>query len=471
MKKSSKKAGGAGIRAWEDDPLSGAHPIDRPLPDLSAAPLPLKIAGKKPAAKAYEPGSPGFRYWTAAEALRRGADFWGGLLPKGSSWQGGGALSVRLDAGEDLNAYYDRDSLSFFHANVKAGVSYSGESPDIVCHELGHAVLDAIRPELWDVMADEVAAFHESFGDISALLCALQLPSMRQAILKDTAGKLYRTSRLSRLAEQLGAGIRESFPDAAEPDCLRNAVNSHFYKAPNELPPSGPASRLSSEPHSFSRVFTAGFFEALSGMFKQSPNPTSATLLKVTQDAGRLLVAAVKSAPIVPDYYSQVAAHMVAADESDSGGKYGSVLRSAFVRRGILSLESPAAIAPLSKAARSMTAAAPGGVKSMKLDGQAYGMGGMTLVVEAAGEEKRFGVAPSGVDQTRTAPPRRADDASRNFVSYLFRRGRVDLKQHGMRGERVSHPFARKTHELVANKSQTEMQVVRLTFDCGLDAD
>ena len=34
------------------------------------------------------------------------------------------------------------------HANVAGTMVFTGESPDVVCHEMGHAVLDAIRPQL-----------------------------------------------------------------------------------------------------------------------------------------------------------------------------------------------------------------------------------------------------------------------------------------------------------------------------------
>jgi hypothetical protein len=100
-------------------------------------------------------------------------------------WHGGAALRVGLDEGAQMNAYYDRKGLWFYHERVAGKTIYSGESPDIICHELGHAVLDAIRPELWDVMSVEVAALHESSGDLSAMLVALQLPSLATSILDD----------------------------------------------------------------------------------------------------------------------------------------------------------------------------------------------------------------------------------------------------------------------------------------------
>src|SRR3989441_10359455 len=212
-------------------------------------------------------------------------------------------------------------------------------------------------------MSAEVAAFHESFGDMSAILSALQIPSFRQAILVETGGKLSRTSRLSRLAEQLGWAIRQSRPDLVDPDCLRNAANSFFYQPRDPPPPSAPATMLSSEPHSFSRVFTGGFFEALSYMLeKQSASPSDGDLLQVSQDAGRLLVRAIPASPVVPDFYSQVAAHLIAADAQLFNGKYGDGLKSAFVRRGVLTLESAAITARAVVAVGREAALAAGGI-------------------------------------------------------------------------------------------------------------
>src|SRR5262245_7893631 len=313
------------IACWEQDPGSAAQPsggqvIQRPAPVLGNQPFPTRITNpaQAPTVGLYKPGTAQFRYWAAADALRRGSDFWGGLLP-GKHWQVGAVLSVDLNHGTDLNAYYDRVGLRFFEGSAGGRTVYSGESPDIVCHELGHAVLDSLKPQLWNAASIEVAAFHESFGDISALLCGLQLKSLREGVLAETGGVIYRASRLSRLAEQLGWAIRQSVPSAVDPDCLRNAVNTFFYRDPDTLPTQAPASALSSEPHSFSRVFTSAFFEGLAGMFTAQAAHDEAVLLKVAGDAGRIFVTAIRAAAVVPDFYSQVAASMLNVAHRDFG--------------------------------------------------------------------------------------------------------------------------------------------------------
>src|SRR6516162_1538613 len=335
------------VSVWEDDPEPGVR-VTRPLPDPAKRPLAYSFPGRAPTPGG-APGTAGFRYWTAAECLRRGADFWAPRMPSGN-WQPGASLRVLLDEGVDLNAYYDRRALNFFHGPSPSGTVYSGESPDIACHEMGHAILDSIKPQLWGAASHEAAAFHESFGDMSGILSALQLQSLRTAILQDTGGNLYRNSRLSRLAEQLGTAIRAQYPDAVDPDCLRNAVNSFTYHDPITLPQMAPAAQLSSEPHSFSRVFTGAFFEALAGVLTaKAANPTSPTeqeLLAVSQEMGDILVAGIRQAPVVSNFYAQVAAAMVQAS-AGKNPKYPPVLKGVFVRRSILSLHAATTVEAL----------------------------------------------------------------------------------------------------------------------------
>jgi hypothetical protein len=337
----------AEIAFWEDDPMSvpEAYTIRVPIPELDTSPLAIRIVEEAPLPAIYVPGTREFRYWTAAAALGRAVDYWRNLLPGVTDWEVGPVLTVRLDAGEGLDAYYTRDEdqkgLSFFHKTIHGQTIYSGESSDMICCMLGYAILDTIRPDLWDMASDEISAFYASFADISAILSNLQLRSLREAVLIETNGDLQRSSRLSRMDEQLGWAIRQANPNRTDSDCLRNAVNSFIYQDPTCLPPLGPNSMLTSEPDSFSRVFTGGFFEALANMTSlQSPTPTERDLLKTSQDAGKLLVAALQAAPATPDFYSQVAAHMLEADRLHFKKKYRTVLVSAFVRRRILSLKA-----------------------------------------------------------------------------------------------------------------------------------
>lgn len=467
------------ILAWEDDPMSGAEPVKRPAPAPVPANLALTILAKAPPLASHRPGTEAFRYWTGIEALSRGIALWAPHLA-GRGWAATKRLRVHLDRGQDLNAYYDRASLSFFHDVTGGRTIYSGESPDVVTHELGHAILDALRPELWDVMSTEAAAFHESFGDLSALLCGLELPSLRSAVLGETEGHLFRSSRLSRLAESLGWAIRQRRPDLVAPDALRNAANAFFYRPPSALPPSGPDAQLTSEPHSFSRVFTGGAFEAMGLMLAGAARrPGEKDLLAVARDFAALLVHAVQHAAIVPTYFSEVAAQMIEADRLLLRGRHGAALRTAFVRRGLLSLESATARprtvrrrTPQRAAAREAgirgheIAAATVPLPLIRLAGASLGLGRRVIGVRTAGSAPGLAARAAALS-TGDARSARPDDAAHAFVEYLVRRGRVDFGSHAESARAAVHPRTRKTHRVTQQAGR--LTLVRRCFDCGLD--
>jgi hypothetical protein len=339
---------------------------------------------------------------------------------------------------------------------------------------MGHAILDAIRPQLWDAQTVEIPAFHESFGDMSAILSALQVPSFRQEVFHETGGTLNRASRLSRLAEQLGAAIRAQHPDLVDADCLRNAVNSFFYRDPHTLPPSAPASALSSEPHSFSRVFTGAFLDALAGIVKlQSNSPTPDDLEQASLDTGRLLVGAILTTPVVPDYYSQVAAHMIATSQvAPFDGKYKDVLKSAFVRRGILSLQAAATIA--SAKGRSLSRASmmaglgreSATLPKASISAAAYGLNKAALTVHTAGEAKRFAVSSASLT-AGPGEPHSAQSAAESFTDDLFQRGRVEVGKHADPDAGLVHPMAFRTHFITEESG--DLVLKRRAFDCGFD--
>jgi hypothetical protein len=467
--KATAALSGVSVSVYEDDPDSGTRTV-RPAPDITAR---GRLAYTFPSAPApagiFQPDTPEFRYWNAAEALRRGADFWATWIPDGN-WEVGPSLRVLLDEGTDLNAFYDRQALNFFHGPGDGKTVFSGASPDILCHEMGHAILDTIKPQLWGAASHEAAAFHEAFGDMSAILAALQLPSLRSAILTETHGHLYRNSRLSRLAEQLGAAIRLQAPDAVDPDCLRNAVNSFTYRDPITLPQMAPASHLSSEPHSFSRVFTGAFFEIISGMLSakaKSSGPTPDDLLEVTNEIGGILVSAVKASPVVANWYSQVAAAMV-QKSADVNAKYAPIMKGVFVRRSILSLGSASDVQELQSKAPKVVGMAtmferPLG--TIAIPSYHYGLDD-PLMVESASHPRSFAAMSGNTTGIGSLEPRSSSTAAVAFVDDLFCRGRVDYAGIGRKNAQLDNGSRVRSHRLA--KDGGAVRLHRCLFDCGL---
>jgi hypothetical protein len=461
---------GESVQVWMNDP-GDPLTVTTPTPNPAGAPA-FSFDQKEPTAGIYQPGSTGFRYWTTVECLRRGGNYWARILG-GVKWQTGAKLAVKMDEGKAFNAFYDRHALNFFHGDTPFGRVFSGESPDVACHEMGHAVLDSIKPELFDAASAEAAAFHEAFADISAMLSAIELPEMRSMVLHETGGKLYSNSRLSRLAEQLGAAIRLGAPQAVDPDCLRNAVNRFTYADPLNLPHSAPAAVLSSEPHSFSRVFSGAFLEALAGVLARDAGegnmPTPDQLLATADRMAKLLIASIEYAPVVSNFFAQVAGGML----NKATAQDAPVLRAVFVGRSILSLQSSMQVTALAAGTASAGVAAvakrePVELGVMALDARHYGVD-KPLHLKPPGQYRRYEVQSSATDAS-SIEPASGLTAARSFTDDLVRRGRVRIDKSAVERTYLHRPGRFVSHEIAADESG-DVRLRRVCFDCGLHWD
>jgi len=320
------EASRARIRVFLNDPAArGPGPVtSEPPRDTEKSPWGFRVEGREPRPIPYEPDTPEFLYWQIASALARGRALWSRLLPKSGSWVRGRVLPAIPVDGEGLNAFYDRKALHFFRDvdSATGAVVSSGDSPDIVTHEQGHAVLDAIRPDLWDAPHFEVAAFHEAFGDLAAILVALGEDELVRAVLEETGGSLDHSNLVSRLAEELAAAVVARYgPGAALPDALRDAVNPFRYRAPRSLPEDADADALSREPHSFSRVITGVGWDVLVRLYLAEARSTGVrpsdsrpeALSRASGELGRLLVVAASSAPVGASFFRRFARDLAAA--------------------------------------------------------------------------------------------------------------------------------------------------------------
>jgi hypothetical protein len=341
------------IQVYRDDPAARGDRLAAVDPPQATAtgPWAFRIEGKSPPPARYAPGTPEFLYWELAFALDRGKRFWTRRLPRPGVWNPGAVLPAIPVAGEDFNAFYDRKALNFFRGvdpKTKA-VVFSGESPDVSTHEQGHAILDAMRPDLWDAPHFEVAAFHEAFGDLAAIFGALTEPVLDTDVIGATLDDPARSNLVSRLAEQLGAAVRDADgPDAALPGALRDAVNTFRYADPKTLPDDAPARSLSAEPHSFCRIMTGACWDAIVAIFRATPATDRAAALSDAADrTARIVIAAADTAPSGADFFAQIARRIALEASTRENGSIASAVAAAFFRRGLLpSPQVPAELAP-----------------------------------------------------------------------------------------------------------------------------
>ena len=128
-------------------------------------------------------------------------------------------LRVHPHAIRDANAYYDPDKTAllfgyfaaadqFQGSNYPGGLVFTCLSPDIVAHEVTHAILDSIHHRYLEDTNPDVAAFHEGFADIIALLQRFTFRELVEDRLYAAGGRMDRQSFvLGELATQFGEAL------------------------------------------------------------------------------------------------------------------------------------------------------------------------------------------------------------------------------------------------------------------------
>ena len=288
-----------------------------------------------------------FRFWQCREAALATLEAWAALAPPPTFWQNGQRLlPLQHDAGLGLNAHYDRTAVAFLAWETDARKTYPAASTDAVAHEVGHALLDAMRPELWESVYTETAAFHEAFADCMALLVSLFDAPSRQTLLQGGV-QLRAANFLEGLAEDVAEGVRlENGPN--DPQSLpRRALNTLQWEIPVNLPPAGAPAALTAEAHSFSRIFTGCFYDTVCNIFAARPNQDEQGLLAAAQTAGRLLIAGAQAAPEVARFFQAVGRAMILADGAASGGAHHAAIRDGFAGHNI-AIGSTVMLAPTS---------------------------------------------------------------------------------------------------------------------------
>ncbi|WP_131807610.1 hypothetical protein [Mycolicibacterium wolinskyi] len=317
-------------------------------PDRGAGTAGITVASNA-AEGTFDPGHPDFVAWQARQAAILAVEAWEEVLGEPlTSWAqeavNPAALMLIPDAGEEVNAYYDRESLSFFHASNGRGTTFTGASTDVVAHEVGHGVLDALRPDLWFVNLLEVGSFHEAFGDITSILTALRDEPTRRALL-DVSPDLSEPNFVEAITEDLADTARHLFGanfSAAKP---RRALNTFKWQLPQTMPQSSGPDVMIAEVHSLGRIISGCFYDVLRGIFVAGDRQTAAGLWKATKTTAALVYEAARTAPAVPRFFRAFGRAMVLADNTLNDGAHSQIIGKAFFDHGI-ALGAQAFLAP-----------------------------------------------------------------------------------------------------------------------------
>ncbi len=252
-------------------------------------------------------------------------------------WNTGGnsdPITVFPRAGVTANAFYSRSekALKFFYFTPAQATTpiFTCRSLDIVAHECGHAVLDALKPGwLAGGNPPQTGGLHESFGDITALFLACSQLDQVEAAIALTKANLHNRNFLAAMAEQFGSAL--GFPQG-----LRNADNDLKL------------SQVSNEVHAISQVFTGGIYDVMADIFTFEGNRQAAVkdparvLLEVASNLCKLLLDAIVAAPASGATYADVVNKMLTISNAQGDPPiYRTFIRSRFTLREVVVSPTP----------------------------------------------------------------------------------------------------------------------------------
>jgi hypothetical protein len=346
---------GSRVLIWKQDPTVGEIGIRKAfLPGVvvtGPADSRIKVEGLPPVSpNAFgdliaTPGTDAFdaihTFAVVRQTLTMFQRAWGGaVLPW--QWNTGGnvdRLKVYPHAGETMNAYYicSEKALKFFFFNTSAPPPmhkvFTCRSFDIVAHETGHAVLDAMKPN-WLLIGQsaQTGGLHESFGDLSAIFLALSQLDQVEAVIAQTKANLHDKTFLADLAEEFGLAI-------GRPNGLRNADND--FKL----------SEVGTEVHAISQVFTGAIYDVLADIFAWERRPgkqdDAVTLQHAAQYLLGLVLRALNASPASNASFANVANNMLNLSLADGKPQaYRNFIRNRFTLREVIVAPLPLAEEP-----------------------------------------------------------------------------------------------------------------------------
>ncbi|MEO1163058.1 MAG: hypothetical protein AAFV98_04680 [Chloroflexota bacterium] len=247
--------------------------------------------------------------------------------------------------GDLANAFYDEQAqLLGFHTfkSTDETIQSTAQSADIVSHEAAHAVLDGLRDLYNESFGLGTRAFHESFGDITAILVALHDDSLIRRLLEWTDGNLRMSNFITEVAEHITDELRRNQHARNHSIYLRNAFNMLIDIPFDDLryDSEDPETELSRQEHNYSRLLTGAVYDILVGIYErfiENNAPPFVALYQARDIIGHLIIMAIELGPVGELDFSDVARAFVTADEVLYKGRYSAILRFVFNERKLLS--------------------------------------------------------------------------------------------------------------------------------------
>ncbi len=253
-----------------------------------------------------------FNHWQCIHSAHTALSAWEALFGTLPRWRGNSTrLSIEPEWGSGLDAGYDRSRLLFLRGAHQGQTVFAGSSVDIVAHEVGHALLDALNDKLFATNLSQVNAFHEAFGDIFAIYTSIQDPAVQSA-LQQADSDLSTHNFLQRVGEDLFT---------ANGHGARNSLNTKSPSASASL-------------RDLTEVMSGCWYDTLRLRFatRRSNMPWKAAILRAASEALEVLVAAARDVLPVSEFFREIGWRMRAAAPSP---RFAEQVTAAFGGHGV----------------------------------------------------------------------------------------------------------------------------------------
>ena len=276
-------------------------------------------------------------------------------------------LRIRPQAFYERNAYYDSSvgelKFGYFDAdenvqgrNRPQGRVFTCLSHDIIVHEMTHALLDGLRTRFRLPTHPDVAAFHEGFADLVAMLMHFSYSDVVHAAIERSGAKLETDALLLSLASQFGHTTGSGGP-------LRSAINTAGLGQHEERCIQG-YDEAGDEPHARGSLLVTAIFEAFATVLRrktkrylrlarlapgEDPSPELAEILadQASELASQFLSICIRAIDYCPPFdlrFGEYLRAIVTADfdlvQDDPFG-YREAIIDAFARRRIYADDVP----------------------------------------------------------------------------------------------------------------------------------
>jgi hypothetical protein len=225
-----------------------------------------------------------------------------------------------------LNAYYSRaNGLCLGYDRKGETTWHESSSGETISHELGHAILDNWRSDLWESPLFEVSAYHEAFADLSTVLAYQYYIQARNQIDPD------QTNFMSTQCE-----FESAFYD--DPTMLRE-LNSVFTYTQDD----------GGDPHTKSMCFSTAMYEIFKNIYDLEGSDDEAMV--TARDVVNYFIQISREAPSGNTMLASAAQLVMAESQTAYSGNYETIVTNAFTTRNFPTL-SMAFANPYHKLAR-----------------------------------------------------------------------------------------------------------------------